>query len=104
MRLLEGRPGLHLSAGESGEALIPPEGLTFEPDPEGEAWVQGREFLGHDWAYLVQWGERRLRLHLPLDVVHSRGQRGHVGLKPDTSGWLFPGGQRLLALPPAGLA
>ncbi len=104
MRLLEGRPGLHLSAGESGEALIPPEGLTFEPDPEGEAWVLGREFLGHDWAYLVQWGERRLRLHLPLDVVHSRGQRGHVGLKPDTSGWLFPGGQRLLALPPAGLA
>jgi len=104
MRLLAGLPNPRPSAGEGWDVLIPPEGLTFQPDPEGEAWVQGREFLGHDWAYLVQWGERRLRLRLPLEVLHSRGQRGHVGLRPDALGWLFPGGQRLLAADPAGRA
>jgi iron(III) transport system ATP-binding protein len=109
MRFLEGFPDPRSSAGEpgvfageAGELLIPPEGLTFEPDSEGEAWVLGREFLGHDWAYLVQWGERRLRLHLPLEVLHPRGQRGQVGLRPNASGWLFPGGHRLIASAPAG--
>ena len=99
MHLLEGWLDLRSSAGEAAEVLIPPEGLTFNPDPDGEAWVLGREFLGHDWAYLVQWGERRLRLHLPLEVLHSRGQRGHVELRSDASGWLFPGGARLRARP-----
>ncbi|MEB3306237.1 MAG: ABC transporter ATP-binding protein [Cyanobacteriota bacterium] len=99
MHLLEGWPDLRSSAGEAAEVLIPPEGLTFNPDPEGEAWVLGREFQGHDWAYLVQWGERRIRLHLPLVALHSRGQRGHVELRSDASGWLFPGGARLRARP-----
>lgn len=104
MHLLEGPPAPRPSVGEALDVLIPPEGLTFAADPEGEAWVLGREFLGHDWAYLVQWGERRLRLRLPLEVLHSRGQRGHVGLQPDALGWLFPGGQRLCATAPAGRA
>jgi len=81
------------------EVLILPECLTFEPDPEGEAWVLGREFLGQDWAYRVQWLEQRLRLRLPLELVFSRGQRGRVRLNTNGSGWLFPGGQRLRALP-----
>ncbi|MEB3195159.1 MAG: ABC transporter ATP-binding protein [Cyanobacteriota bacterium] len=104
MHLLESSSAPPPSAGEGWDVLIPPEGLTFVPDPEGEAWVLGREFLGHDWAYLVQWGERRLRLRLPLEVLHSRGQRGQVGLQPDGLGWLFPGGQRLGAMAPAGRA
>lgn len=100
MQVLEGQP-LGPASGDQGcDVLILPECLTFEPDSQGEAWVLGREFLGQDWAYWVEWGARRLRLRLPLDVVHPRGQRGHVGLQPLASGWLFPGGQRLQALAP----
>lgn len=101
MQLLDGLRDQPLPAGAGSDVLILPEGLSFEIDPEGEAWVLGREFLGHDWAYLVQWGERRLRLRLPLDVLHGRGQRGRVGLQPNALGWLFPGGHRLVALAPA---
>jgi len=84
---------------EPCEVLILPEGLAFVPDPEGEAWVLGREFLGQDWAYRVQWREQRLRLRLPLELVYSRGQRGWVRLHTHGSGWFFPGGHRLQAAP-----
>jgi iron(III) transport system ATP-binding protein len=84
-------------AAESSVVLILPEGLGFDPDPEGEAQVVGREFLGHDWAYLVERGGQRLRLRLPLSQLHPRGQRGWVRLRANGSGWLFPGGRRLRA-------
>ncbi|MEB3261184.1 MAG: ABC transporter ATP-binding protein [Cyanobacteriota bacterium] len=79
--------------------LVLPEGLDFHPDPNGEAWVLGREFLGQDWAYWVQWGSERLRLRLPLAQCHGRGERGVVRLRARGGGWLFPGGQRLRACP-----
>ncbi|MFM9088436.1 MAG: ABC transporter ATP-binding protein [Cyanobium sp.] len=100
MQVLEGQPQGPAPEDQDCDVLILPESLTFEPDSQGEAWVLGREFLGQDWAYWVEWGARRLRLRLPLEVLHPRGQRGHVGLQPLASGWLFPGGQRLQALAP----
>ena len=98
LQLIEALSG-HGGSKEPFEVLILPEGLAFVPDPEGEALVLGREFLGQDWAYRVQWGEQRLRLRLPLELVYSRGQRGSVRLQANGSGWLFPGGQRLRAAP-----
>ncbi|MEB3243536.1 MAG: ABC transporter ATP-binding protein [Cyanobacteriota bacterium] len=81
------------------EVLLLPEALDFTPDPEGDAWVFGREFLGRDWAYLVERGGKRLRLRLPLTATHPRGERGWVRLRTSATGWLFPGGQRLGAKP-----
>ena len=91
-----------LPGGQEWEVLVLPEALEFAPDPAGEAWVLGREFLGQDWAYLVQWGERRLRLRLPLTIHLPRGQRGGVRLRPNGRAWLFPGGERLEAGPAPG--
>jgi iron(III) transport system ATP-binding protein len=89
------------SAAEEVQVLVLPDSLEFQVDPEGEARVLGREFLGQEWAYWVQWGEQRLRLRLPLSLSHPRGERGVVRLRARGSGWLFPGGHRLLASPAA---
>ena len=88
--------------GTAWEVLLCPEALAFEPDPDGPAWVLGKEFLGTHWAYLVQWGPQRLRLHLPLERLYSRGERGRVRLRTDGTGWLYPGAQRLRAWVPHG--
>jgi iron(III) transport system ATP-binding protein len=102
-----GEPRLQTALAEAeavaGEpvVLVLPDSLEFHPDADGEAWVLGREFLGQEWAYWVQWGERRLRLRLPLSLSYGRGERGVVRLRARGTGWLFPGGQRLRACPPA---
>lgn len=83
--------------GGEPEVLLLPESLAFHPDPEGEAWVLGREFLGQEWAYWVQMGSQRLRLRLPLALSHARGDRGVVRLRAGGTGWLFPGGRPLRA-------
>jgi len=99
LQRLDSRAPLRSGAVASGEVLILPEDLTFDPDPDGECSVLGREFLGQHWAYLVQAGEQRLRLHLPLNLLYPRGQRGQVRLAGHGRGWLFPGGERLRAAP-----
>jgi iron(III) transport system ATP-binding protein len=86
-------------AEEEGEVLVLPESLAFMPDPNGEARVLGREFLGQDWAYWIDWAGRRLRLRLPLSQGYGRGQRGVVRLRARGTGWWFPGGHRLVACP-----
>ena len=86
--------------GGEGEVLVLPEDLEFVADPQGEAWVLGREFLGQEWAYGVQMGQRRVRLRLPLAFSHNRGDRGLVRLRSQGMGWLFPGGWRLRAWSP----
>lgn len=90
------------AAADEWEALVPPDALEFVPHPEGEAWVLGREFLGQDWAYLVQWGQWRLRLRLPLALNLPRGERGEVRLRTNSTAWLFPGGHRLRTSPGGG--
>ena len=89
------------SAEGEAQVLVLPDSLEFQVDPDGEARVLGREFLGQEWAYWVQWGEQRLRLRLPLSLSHPRGERGVVRLRARGSGWLFPGGHRLVACPVA---
>ncbi|PHX68288.1 MAG: sugar ABC transporter, partial [Cyanobium sp. Baikal-G2] len=67
---------------------------------DGEAWVQGREFLGREWLYRVQLGDLKLRLRLPLEAEYSRGQRCRLALRPGALGVLFPSQQALQVPPP----
>jgi iron(III) transport system ATP-binding protein len=80
------------------EVMVGDHDLCFSPDPQGEAHVCGREFLGRDWRYRFRHGDRALTLRLPLDVDLSSGQRGQLRLRPGQSARLFPGGRPLVAL------
>ena len=83
---------------EAPRVLVSPDALSLAPDPEGEAWVMGREFLGRAWIYQVALGDLRLRLRLPLAVDLARGQRGHLSLVAGERAWLFPSGHQLEAI------
>jgi iron(III) transport system ATP-binding protein len=76
------------------EVLIRPHALSFTPDPAGDAWVLGREFLGREWLYQVgcQRGghDLQLRLRLPLAADYPRGLRGRLGLVAGERARLFP--------------
>ena len=89
------------TACESEEVLVSPEAIGLHPDAEGEAWVQGREFLGREWLYRVQLGDLKLRLRLPLEAEYSRGQRCRLALRPGALGVIFPTQQALQVGPPA---
>ena len=75
------------------EVMVTPDAITLTPDPDGDAWVLGREYLGREWLYQVQFGAQRLRLRLPLERCYPRGERCRLGLRPGAQGRLFP--QRL---------
>ena len=83
------------------EVLISPHSLRFDPDPAGNAWVLGREFLGKEWLYQVgcqhAQGSLQLRLRQPLSADYCRGQRGHLRLLRGEKGRLFPDGIELVA-------
>ena len=74
-----------------------PQGITFTPDDNAEAWVVGREFLGREWLSQVQSDGLRLRLRLPLSADYERGQRCRLHLRAGEPARLFPGGQPLRA-------
>jgi iron(III) transport system ATP-binding protein len=77
--------------------MLLPEALELELAGEGEGLVIGREFQGRDWIYVVQCGDERLRVRLPLSRGIARGQRVRPCLKRGESALLYPGGLRLKA-------
>ena len=85
------------AAPDSGpsEVLVSPEAIALDPASDGEAWLQGREFLGREWLYQVQLGDLKLRLRLPLQADYSRGLRCRLSLRPGAHGVLFPSRQPL---------
>ena len=85
------------AAPDSGpsEVLMSPEAIALDPASDGEAWLQGREFLGREWLYQVQLGDLKLRLRLPLQADYSRGLRCRLSLRPGAHGVLFPSRQPL---------
>ena len=91
-------PWVGLSAedpGDGPEVLLDPTALELIADPNGEAWVMGREFLGREWLIQVHLEQAsspplKLRLRLPLDQDFSRGQRCRVRIRPGQSAVLFP--------------
>jgi iron(III) transport system ATP-binding protein len=86
-----------IAAGPALELMIRPESLQLEADPAGAAVVLSREFLGREWLVQVQCGDQRLRLRLPLEHSHGRGERCHVRLREGESALLFPGGVPIAA-------
>ncbi|MEY3462392.1 MAG: Fe(3+) ions import ATP-binding protein FbpC [Cyanobacteriota bacterium] len=83
------------SEGGALELLVSPEAVGLTPDPDGDAWVLGREFLGREWLVQVQGSHGRLRLRLPLEQVVERGLRCRLHLHAGREALLFPGGQPL---------
>lgn len=73
--------------------LVDPAAIQLQLDPEGEACVMGREFLGREWLYRVEAGGQQLRISLPLAQDHQRGTRCNLRLHDDATVLLFP--QRL---------
>ena len=78
--------------------LVTPDALDMLADPDGEALVLGREFLGREWLVQVQLGELRLRLRLPLAQDWPRGARGRLQRRTSAHALLYPG---QLAVEPA---
>ncbi|MEB3264237.1 MAG: ABC transporter ATP-binding protein [Synechococcus sp.] len=101
-RLAPAEGQLSAAPGETLEALVSPEAITLEADSEGEAWVLGREFLGREWLYQVQQplseGHLQLRLRLPLEEEHARGQRCRLRLRQGEPALLFPERRELVAV------
>ena len=70
--------------------LVDPAAMALELDPEGEACVMGREFLGREWLYRVEAGGQQVRLRLPLAQDLPRGTRCRLSLREGESVLLYP--------------
>jgi len=85
------------------EVLLDPTALELIADPDGAAWVMGREFLGRDWLLQVHLEQPsrpplKLRLRLPLAQEFSNGQRCRLRIRPSQSALLFPAGLRVVGV------
>lgn len=70
--------------------LVDPSAISLELDPEGDACVMGREFLGREWLYRVEAADQQLRLLLPLAQDYRRGTRCRLRLRAGESVLLYP--------------
>jgi len=84
--------------------LVDPAVIQLHDDPQGEACVMGREFLGQAWQYRVQQGTCDLRVNAPLSLDLPRGTRCRLAFQPGADVILFPQGIRLRATDPCGAA
>ena len=80
--------------------LVDPALIRLQPDPQGEATVMGREFLGQAWQYRVQQGPCDLRVNAALQLDVSRGTRCRLAFQPGAEVILFPQRIRLRATDP----
>ena len=80
--------------------LVDPALIRLQPDPQGEATVMGREFLGQAWQYRVQQGPCDLRVNAALQLDVSRGTRCRLAFQPGAEVILFPQRIRLRAIDP----
>ena len=80
--------------------LVDPALIRLQPDPQGEATVMGREFLGQAWQYRVQQGPCDLRVNAALALDVSRGTRCRLAFQPGAEVILFPQRIRLRANDP----
>ncbi|CAE08059.1 ABC transporter ATP-binding protein [Parasynechococcus marenigrum] len=80
--------------------LVDPALIRLQPDPQGEATVMGREFLGQAWQYRVQQGPCDLRVNAALALDVTRGTRCRLAFQPGAEVILFPQRIRLRANDP----
>ena len=82
--------------------LVDPALIRVHPDPQGDATVMGREFLGQAWQYRVQQGSCDLRVNAELALDVPRGTRCRMEFLPGAEVILFPQRIRLRATDPCG--
>ena len=80
--------------------LVDPALIRLHPDPQGEATVMGREFLGQSWQYRVQQGPCDLRVNAALALDVPRGTRCRLAFQAGAEVILFPQRIRLRATDP----
>ena len=68
---------------EDAAWLIRQEDLCLNSDPEGQARVLSREFLGYEWLYLIELEGTRLRLRVGLSTDVSPGSPCAISLRDD---------------------
>lgn len=69
---------LRLAATGSIRVLIRPEQLAFQPDPDGNAVVRSRQFLGATVGLMLAVGTQSVRVVAPCGEAPEVGQRGHL--------------------------
>ncbi|MFN5118964.1 MAG: ABC transporter ATP-binding protein [Cyanobacteriota bacterium] len=92
-------PAPPASDSQEPEVLVSPASIDLEASADGPGRVLGREFLGQEWLYRVELDGVALRLRQPLPVDLPRGMACRLSLREGAAATLFPGGQRLRALP-----
>ena len=80
--------------------LVDPALIRLQPDPQGDATVMGREFLGQSWQYRVQQGPCDLRVNAALALDVPRGTRCRLAFQAGAEVILFPQRIRLRATDP----
>ena len=80
--------------------LVDPALIRLQPDPQGQATVMGREFLGQSWQYRVQQGPCDLRVNAALALDVPRGTRCRLAFQAGAEVILFPQRIRLRANDP----
>ena len=75
---------------DDATVLVDPALIDLAPDPAGDAYVMGREFLGRFWLYRIQIGDQQLRLIRPLAEDHQRGLRCKLSLQQNSEVLLHP--------------
>ena len=80
--------------------LVDPAAVTLQLEPEGQAHVVGREFLGNGWQYRIQINSLTLRVNLPLHEDYPMGTRGHLRLRHGSTAILYPIGIKMRASDP----
>ena len=80
--------------------LVDPALIRLQPDPQGEATVMGREFLGQAWQYRVQQGPCDLRVNAALALDVPRGTSCRLAFQAGAEVILFPQRIRLRATDP----
>ena len=68
------------SSASAAEVLVRPEQLELAPDPNGDAYVVGREFRGHDVFYRVLLDGVELVSHRPSTELVDVGERVAIRL------------------------
>jgi len=68
---------------EDAAWLIRQEDLCLNSDPDGQARVLSREFLGYEWLYLIELEGTRLRLRVGLSADVSPGSPCAISLRDD---------------------
>jgi len=73
------------------ELMLDYQSLELKIDLDGEAFVEGVEFQGHNWLLRVSYREFKFRIYCPLEEPLRLGDKCSIRYKNNKKGLLFPG-------------